>query len=693
MLVGNNSDTATRNRYNNATELEKRYIEMLFYQYGRYLLIGSSREGSLPANLQGVWSMSLSPPWRSDYHLNINLQMAYWPAQSTNLAETHIPLTEYITSLVPSGRKLVQHYHTKPYYGPNGTYDPNIVYDPANPEHNKPVRGWATHLENSVWGHVAPTNWWQGGYSPTDGTWLSLDIWTYYQYTQDEAYLRKNYDTLIEAALYWVDMLWEDSSTRINGVVGTGKLVANPSYSPEHGPYDLGTTFNQGVIWEAFEYAQKAYDALGGNVTTRPNAAAEIAEIKEAQSKLYLPHYDEETEKYVGIGSQGQFMEWRYETIQDVMGTDAIAGTGGKHRHANHLFMLHPGTFIVPGRSEHEDAFADAMRRTLLVRGEDAVGTSWSKGWTINFWARLRDGEKAHQIYRELLNNRTLPNLWSTHEPYQIDGNFGATAGITEFFLQSQGGYAEFLPALPQTTWPNGHMNGLVARGNFVVGMEWADGIASKFTVESRVGGTFTGYYDRLSLFEVFDSSGNAIPFTKIDVNKISFATVAGETYTLTPLTYMVTFDSAGGSEVAAVEVKALMAVSEPAAPVWFGYTFLGWYLGNDPYDFDALVAGDITLVALWSRNPITSIQIANTNGVAAPAAVTVMRNSTVQFDYIINADVLREGIVWNVSNEAYATVNAETGLVTLKNMTGTVILTAKDSLNGAFVSIVLRIV
>ena len=542
--------SGTRNQYNNASADEKRYVEMLYFQFGRYLMISSSREGSLPANLQGVWAYSLSPPWNADYHTNVNVQMNYWPAQSTNLAESHIPMLEYTNAQVPRGSITADWYH--------------YPMDGKNNNTERPMRGWTSYHENNIWGNTGPANYWQGAYAPAGGTWLSQDIWEYYQFTMDKTMLKKYYDALVGAALFWVDNLYEDTSTRVDGVPGTGKLVAAPSYSPEHGPYDLGTTFEQGVIWEVLDMAEKANAALKDDTAfisdrdvivlkrdgAGKSAATEIAEIKAAKARLYVPHYDEAKNEYVGIGSwangadvgkgNGQFMEWRYETLQDARGLNDASGSSGgppttstgDHRHVNHLFFLHPGSMIVPGRSVAEDKFAEAMKVTLNTRGD--AGTGWSRAWKINFWARLRDGERAHTLYGSLLNGSTLPNLWDTHDPYQIDGNFGGTAGVAEMLLQSHGGSIELLAALPQTTWANGHAKGLKARGNVEVDMKWSNGKLTEAELRPGTTGTINVKYTDLSTFAVYDKNGNKVKFDAIiSKDEVQFNAVAGEVLVL----------------------------------------------------------------------------------------------------------------------------------------------------------------
>ena len=495
-------EKSTTHGYPNNTENEKRYIELLYYQFCRYLLIGCSREGSLPANLQGVWAVGTSPPWNADYHTNINVQMNYWPTQMVNLAETHIPMVEYVKAQVPRGQITANFYH----YAMDNT-DPNN----RNVKLNRPIRGWICYHENNIWGNTAPGNS-SASYTPSGGTWMSQDVWEYYQFTRDLEYLKEYYETIHGAAIFWVDNLWRDSET--------GKLMTNPSYSPEHGPYAPGATFEQGVIWESFEMAQRANAVLLASgdseaVALANKYASEIAEIENAQSQLAGPK----------IGSQGQFMEWEKELLIDSTGD-------GRHRHTNHLFYLHPGTMIVPGRSAQEDLFAEAMKVTLNTRTDASTG--WSMGWKINFWSRLRDGNRSYKVSQDLLTSGTLPNLFDTHSPFQIDGNFGGLSGMTEMLLQSQGGYIELLPALPDAWAVNGYIHGLKARGNVKVDQNWINGelTTAVLTSEIKTAQTVTVKYPAITTAAVMNGSA-PVAFDKVGLDMISFTAEPNVAYTV----------------------------------------------------------------------------------------------------------------------------------------------------------------
>ena len=398
-------------------------LEELYFQFGRYLLIASSRPGNLPANLQGMWHNNVDGPWRVDYHNNINLQMNYWPACATNLDECVLPLVDFIRTLIKPGAVTA-----KSYFG---------------------ARGWTASISGNIFGFTAPLisqdmSW---NFNPMAGPWLATHVWEYYDYTRDKKFLKEvGYDIIKNSAIFAMDYLWKKED---------GTYTAAPSTSPEHGPIDQGATFVHGVVREIMHNAIDASKVLGVDSKLR----------KEWQQVLdKLAPYK--------IGRYGQLMEWSKD----------IDDPKDQHRHVNHLFGLHPGHTISPVTTPE---LAEASRVVLVHRGDGATG--WSMGWKLNQWARLHDGNHAYTLFGNLLKNGTLDNLWDTHAPFQIDGNFGGTAGITEMLMQSHMGFIHILPALPDA-WSEGEVKGICAKGGFDIDITWKEGRPTEIIVKSKNG-------------------------------------------------------------------------------------------------------------------------------------------------------------------------------------------------------------
>ena len=414
------------------------YLEELYYQFGRYLLISSSRPGNMPANLQGIWHNNVDGPWRVDYHNNINIQMNYWPACSTNLDECVLPLVDFIRTLVKPGGKTAQSY-----FG---------------------ARGWTASISGNIFGFTTPLesqdmSW---NFNPMAGPWLATHIWEYYDYTRDLKFLKETgYDLIKSSADFTVDYLWHKPD---------GTYTAAPSTSPEHGPIDQGATFVHAVVREILLDAIEASKVLGVDKKERKQWEHVLANL--------VPYK---------IGRYGQLMEWSVD----------IDDPKDEHRHVNHLFGLHPGHTVSPITTPE---LAKAAKVVLVHRGDGATG--WSMGWKLNQWARLQDGNHAYTLFGNLLKNGTLDNLWDTHSPFQIDGNFGGTAGVTEMLLQSHMGFIQLLPALPDA-WKNGAVSGICAKGNFEVDMVWENNQLKEATVHSGAGGNCViKYADKTLVFK-----------------------------------------------------------------------------------------------------------------------------------------------------------------------------------------------
>jgi alpha-L-fucosidase 2 len=452
-------------------------LEALYFQFGRYLLVASSRPGGLPANLQGLWNDSLHAPWDSDYHLNINLQMNYWPAEVTNLPELHLPLFDFLESLREPGRRTA-----KVHYG---------------------ARGFVAHHITDIWGFTSPGDLPRSGLWPTGAAWTAQHLWEHYLFNPDHAFLQRAYPTFKEASEFFLDYLVPDSK---------GRLVSGPSVSPENryrlpngevGILCMGPSMDHQIIHGLFSQTIRSAELLGVDAELRGRLDA-------ARKRLPPP----------AIGRHGQIMEWSEDHEEPEPG----------HRHISQLFALHPGDQITLRGTPD---LARAARATIERRLKHGGGhTGWSRAWIISFWARLEDGEQAHQNLHALLAKSTLPNLWDLHPPFQIDGNFGGTAGIAEMLLQSHAGEVHLLPALPKA-WMEGAFTGLRARGGIEVDVAWKDGRAVAATLRAATsGGTQRIRLPPGQRIVRISSSNKDVPFTRRD-DVVEVTLRPGQTYQL----------------------------------------------------------------------------------------------------------------------------------------------------------------
>ena len=507
-----------------------KFLEVLSFQFGRYLTIAGSR-GTLPSNLVGLWTVGDSA-WTGDYHFNVNIQMNYWPVYVSNLAECGTTMVEYMESIREPGRLTAERVH--------GITD-------AVENHT----GFTVHTENNPFGMTAPTNAQEYGWNPTGAAWAIQNIWAHYEFTQDEEYLRNViYPIMKEAALFWDQYLWTSNYQVINDETSPynkeKRLVVAPSFSEEQGPTAIGTTYDQSLVWELYNECIQAGKIVGEDdeLLARWESNMQKLDPIEINATNGIKEWYEETRVGTQTGHNKSYAQAGQLEEIEVPNSGWNIGHPGEQRHASHLVGLYPGTLI----NKDNEEYMSAAIQSLTERGEYSTG--WSKANKLNLWARTGDGNKAYRLLNNLIGGNAAGlqyNLFDSHGSgggetmkngspvWQIDGNYGLTSGVAEMLIQSQLGYVQFLPAIPDA-WDEGEVQGLKARGNFTIGQTWYNGVADEFTVcyeGNENSSEFIGEYAGITNARVY-LDGEEIVVTKDEVNsRISFEAVQGNVYTI----------------------------------------------------------------------------------------------------------------------------------------------------------------
>lgn len=465
-----------RSQYKGQGSEADKALETLFFNYGRYMMIASSRPGSLPANLQGLWNDRNTPPWQADYHTNINLQMNYWLSEVTNISETAEPLNDFMEALVAPGEVT-----SKSIFGADSP-------------------GWIVNQNTNIFGFTGVHDWAESFWMPEAAAWMMQPVYEHYAFTGDTEYLQdKAYPMMKGAAEFWIHNLQPDPHDN-------NRLVVTPSYSPEQGPFTAGAAMSQQIVVNLLKDTLEAAQILDADPAFQATLAATLNKMDPG----------------LAVGSWGQIKEWKIENKQ-------IDTPTNQHRHASNLFALFPGDEI---DVRNDPVLAAAARKSLDARGDGATG--WSKAWKINFLARLLDGDGSQKMLSALLKNNVYANLWDAHPPFQIDGNFGATSGVAEMLLQSQSNAIDLLPALP-SNWASGAVSGLKARGNVEVGMSWASGSPTGAVLQPATSGPLSvrsGLFD--GKFSITNETSGTVLAAPAPVDGVvTFDAVAGAKYVI----------------------------------------------------------------------------------------------------------------------------------------------------------------